>query len=198
MSQDTKETKLERVSLLIVREYLKNPQKKLNIQLIASEAQVSRAWIYKYFGSTQKEIVLTTIDCMASQLTETRLPEKLPKSGRDWAKHFLKGMNNSLLEVEAYPDLFRFYILTKLFSSEFSERFKYHEELYLQNRAVPLIREAFGFSVTEARTMAEMIHSLRIGISLKWLLEEQKTPGNRAKIIQTIKARVFDQFVDYR
>lgn len=198
MQELSKEAKLEKISLLIVREYLAAPHKKLNIQKIAAEGNVSRPWIYKYFGSTEREIILTTIDCLASQLTETSLPARIPSSARDWAKHFLKGINTSLLEVESYPDVFRFYVLTKLYSNEFSERFKYHEELYLEKRAVPLIRQAFGLSLGEARTMAEMIHSLRIGVALKWLLEENKTPTNRAKIIQTIKVRVFDQFRDYK
>jgi hypothetical protein len=198
MNELSKEAKLEKVSLLIVKEYLLAPHKKLNIQKIAVEGNVSRPWIYKYFGSTEKDIILTTIDGLASQLTETSMPEKVPTNGKDWAKHFLKGINTSLLEVEGYPDVFRFYMLTKLYPSEFSERFKFHEELYLQKRAVPLIRQAFGFSTADARTMAEMIHALRIGVAMKWLLEENKSPANRAKIIQTIKVRVFDQFTDFQ
>lgn len=194
----SKEAKLEKISLLIVREYLLAPHKKLNIQRIAAEGNVSRPWIYKYFGSSEKDIILTTIDSLSSQLTETSLPDKIPTSGKDWAKHFLKGINTSLMEVEAYPDVFRFYVLTKLYPSDFSERFKFHEELYLEKRAMPLIRKAFGFTTLEARTMAEMIHALRMGVAIKWLLEENKSPANRAKIIQTIKVRVFDQFQDYR
>lgn len=189
-----KDAKIDRVCLLIIQEYLKAPGKKLNIQSIAKKAGVSRAWIYKYFGSTQEEMMFTTIDSISSRIVQSAAPEKTALTPKEWGAQLLIGINGFLTDIEAFPDVFRFYVMTKITPSKFSDRFQYHEDRFLTKRSIPLLKNTFGFAPDEAKRSAELIHSLRIGMGVKWLEEKNKTALGRTKILKTMKLRILDQF----
>ena len=65
-----KNQKIDVVSMLIIRELVKLNRPKINIQRIATGAGVSRPWIYKYFGSSESDMIVTAIDYLAPQFTE--------------------------------------------------------------------------------------------------------------------------------
>lgn len=133
------------------------------------------------------------IDSLVPQIVPTAYPEK-SITPQDWAKDFLTGLNNFLVDIEQYPDIFRFYVYSKLTPGKYSERFKFHEDRFFSKRAVPFIRKAFGVGQEEARSMAELINSLRVGIALDWLTETNRTSKGRSKILKTIKLKILDNY----
>ncbi len=193
MSLDKNE-KIGVVSYLIIQEMNKVKKSKINVQKLAEKAQVSRPWIYKYFGSSEKEIVMTAIDCLSSQITELTKEDDEPESRKEWARFFLKSLDITMVEAETYPEFFQFYFMCMLFPSEFTERLKHHEHLYHEHRVIPRIKKVFAFSQTEARSFAEMILALRLGMVISWLREENKTKANRQKLIGSVRKNIFDQF----
>jgi AcrR family transcriptional regulator len=188
----TKEQKLEFTSLQIIREYLTKYPKKISVKEIAEHSGVSRAWIYKYFGSEDQQIILTAVDCVVSQLTELSVPEKNLPSKSEWLVHFVNGLENTMKEVEAYPEIFRFYLHSTVHQNQYFERFKHHEDLFLQKMAIPLLRKALKLNLAEGRAMGDMLHSLRLGVALKWLSEPDKSAAKRSRILLTIKKQVFE------
>lgn len=186
----TKNEKIQLVSLLIIRAYLENPARKLNIKLIAEKAGVSRPWVYKNFGASQEAIILTCIDSVSSDFTEISTTLPTINSKDDWYKLFAAGLHQTLKEVEDYPEIYRFYVHTRIYPGPFSERFQYHEDLFLERRFIPGLMKAFKINLSEAKQLASIIHSFRMGISLMWLNEPQKSDARRRKIVQTALQKV--------
>ncbi len=190
----TKDEKIGTVSYLIIKEKLKFQRGKINIQKLATSAGVSRPWIYKYFGSSEEEMILNAIDCMAPQLTELTKKDDEPTTPKEWARFFLKSLDITLNEAEVYPDFFQFYFLSMLFPDQFSQRLLHHEGLYQEKRVIPRIQKVFKFSYPDAKAFSEMIFSLRMGVVMSWMREENKTKVNRQKILGTVRKYIFDQF----
>lgn len=193
MAQDKNE-KMGTVSYLIIQEMIKLSRSKINIQKLALKAEVSRPWIYKYFGSSEEEIVMTAIDCLSPQITELSKDELEINTRKEWAGFFLKSLDITLQEAEMYPDFFQFYFLSVLFPNKYTDRLKHHEDLYQEHKVIPRLKKVFGFNQAEARSFAEMILSLRFGLVLNWMSESQKTKANRLKIIASVRKNIFDQF----
>lgn len=189
----SKEQKLELTSLLIAEEHVTNFPKSINVKKIADLAGVSRAWIYKYFGASDQDIICTAIDCVVSQITELTLPTNEIPSRAEWVKEFISGLEKTMKEVETYPVIFRFYLLSTVYQDKFFERFKLHETLFLEGRAIPLLRKSLKLSLAEARSMAEMLHSLRLGVALTWLSEPDKTSLKRSRILGVLKNQLFEE-----
>ncbi len=170
----TKDEKLQLVGFTIIHDYVKAPHKKLNINSIAKKCKVSRPWIYKYFGPDHEQILLSAIDSRASDLAAVPEYGSKLETKRDWMKFFLKNLDFTLVQVEKYPEVITLYLYSQLYPSIYGERFKFHEQRLLERVSIPAIRQTFKFSAQEARNMAEMIHSLRMGLCLKWLQEKEK------------------------
>lgn len=187
----SKDEKILSVGLLLLSELTSYDEVKLNISTIAKKAGVSRAWVYKYFGNSQDEIVLSAIDSVAPQLTELGKQLDKVQGKTEWARQYLKGLNQTLLEVEQYPALFRFYFICHLHGGPYLERIRLHEGLFVEHRVIPQLKAAFELSYPEARQFAEMLMAMRMGLVLKWLNEPNPTAQNRQKLISTVRTRVF-------
>lgn len=179
--------------MLIIREVVKLERARLNIQKIAATAQVSRPWIYKYFGSTEDQIISTAIDCLAPQFTEHGKVSEI-NSPKAWAKAFLKTLELALVKVEDYPEIYQFIYSSMIIPNNFSDRIKYHETIFKEKHVVPQVKKVFGVTNDEARSFADLIQALRFGIMLQWLRESEKTPLKKKKLLREIQRRIFDQF----
>ncbi len=185
--------KMGRVSDLVIREMLSDVPAEFNILKIARAAQVSRPWIYKYFGSGREEIILNAIDCIAPQFTDIGRQNALPATPKDWAREYLKNMDKALIDVEKYPHYFQFYLQCKLLGGKFGDRIAHHEEVFIEQRGAPRIKESLNLSKTDAKNFAELLLSVRLGLILTWLQEKEKTKANRSKLVTSVKKHILDR-----
>lgn len=190
MTAPSKDEKILHLSMLLLSEFHSPLDAKINVNQVAQKIGVSRAWVYKYFGATKEQIMLTAIDCLAPMLTELSKPLEEQKAKSEWAKGFLKGLDKTLQEAQEYPALFRFYFYCHLHPNPYLDRIKLHEGLFVEHRVIPQIKSAFGLTYQEARNFAEMLMATRMGLVLKWLNEPNQTPQARLKLINTVKLRV--------
>mgnify|MGYP003393704409 CR=1 FL=1 len=189
----TKDEKILHFSMLLLTQINPPLKARLNVNQLAAQLGVSRPWVYKYFGSSTEAMFLTAIDAIAPMLTELGKPTDDIKTKRDWAKSFLKGLDQTLQEVEAYPDLFRFYFACHVQPTIYLDRIRHHEGLFLEHKTIPPLKSIFGLSYLEARNFAEMLMATRMGLVLKWLNEPHRTPQARQKLVSTLRLRVFNQ-----
>lgn len=186
--------KLERVSVAILKGYAANPFAKLNVRRIARDQGVSASWVYKYMGPAPQEILLSAIDTVAPLLTEIGAPLREAKTPQAWSKNFLRSLNTTLLEVQSYPELFRFYFVACLQEkSKFRERIKHHEQLYLNHRVIPQIQNAFDYSRTEAKSFGSLVLQLRMGIVFAWLTEKDHSPRRRRELLREVRTAIFER-----
>lgn len=185
--------KIGRVSDLVIREMLNDPPVEFNILKIARAAKVSRPWIYKYFGSGREQIILNAIDCIAPQFTDIGRKSSAPATPKDWARDYLKNMDKALIDVEKYPHYFQFYLQCKLLGGKFGERIAHHESLFIDQRGAPRIRESLMLSKSDAKSFAELLLCIRLGLILTWLQEKEKTKANRSKLIHSVRRLILDR-----
>lgn len=183
------------VSTEVIKTYLLRPDRRINIQKLSKKSKVSRAWIYKYFGSNEKQIMLTAIDLLAPLITEASKVARGYKDRDAWLKGLLKSLRATFYEVEEYGDLFRFYFAIMLKNNEYAERVKYHEREYMLRRAIPQITNSFECSKAEATSLAQIVFHIRIGLVFSWLTEPDRTPLKRKQLLSLVRTRILDQMI---
>ncbi len=182
-----KAEKMEAVAFAILRAdaRARRTQPKLNVSQIASACGVSRAWIYKYFGSTQDEIIEAVIDILAPLILTAGSDEG--SSPGEWSRRLTKGLEESLDEVENYPEIFEFYFRHRIGSSRFQNRIAFHENAYVENTVRPQLQRAFDLTPTRAREVAETIMTLRLGLIFRWLTTKDRAPETRRRHLTVLK-----------
>lgn len=182
--QENDKAKLIAAAIEIIKDRARslNPPK-MNISTIAKSLKVSRAWIYKNFGSSNDQIILTAIDIIAPLLVAPRSEnQKWPNQDRmKWMQNFRESLIISLEQVELYPFLFRFYITHRLQDTKIGQRLAYHEHRF-SSEIVRLHIEAKGTKapLESLKATSEHLAAVRIGLIFKWLSQSQ-TPFEKKR-----------------
>jgi AcrR family transcriptional regulator len=182
-----KAEKMEAVAFAILRADARGrrAQPKLNVSQIAKGCGVSRAWIYKYFGSTQDEIIEAVIDVLAPLILTASSHEG--STPAEWTRRLTRGLEESLDEVEQYPEIFDFYFRHRLGSSRFQNRIIFHENAYVENTVRPQLQRAFELTPARAREVAETLMTLRLGLIFRWLTTKDRAPEVRRRHLTVMK-----------
>lgn len=183
----TKAVKMETVAFAILRADLRGRRQssKLNVSAIAKACGVSRAWIYKYFSSTQEGIIEAVIDVLAPLiLTATADEGATPE---EWIKRLMSSLETTLDEVEKYPEIYEFYFRHRISSSRIQARIVYHEGAYVENTVRPQLQRAFGLTPARAREVAETVMTLRLGLIFRWLTTTERAPEVRRRHLVIMK-----------
>jgi AcrR family transcriptional regulator len=152
-----KSEKMEAVAFAILRADARGRRAhpKLNVSQIATGCGVSRAWVYKYFGSTQDEIIESVIDVLAPLILTASSDEG--STPAEWTRRLTRSLEETLDEVEQYPEIFEFYFRHRIGSSRFQTRIVFHESAYVENTVRPQLQRAFDLTPVRAREVAETI-----------------------------------------
>lgn len=186
--------KLDLVSLTIIRELVNLERPRMNVQKIARATGVSRSWIYKYFGASEEEMVLSAIDFLAPKFTDHGKITKDSQGPKAWAATFLKSLDLALEKVETFPEIYRFIFGSMIYQDNYAARIRHHELSFKENFLVPQIIRVFGMRSDEARSFADLVLSLRLGVMLHWLRESERTPAKKKKLLREIRKSIFDQY----
>lgn len=183
----SKNKKMDKVSSAILGNLVDVVSPKLVISEIAKGQGVSRGWIYKYFGSSEEEIVLTAIDCLTHQVTELFSCKVEVRSKEEWNSFFLDSLEQTLHEVENFPELYNFFFLSTLLPNRFTKQIRHHEALFIEHRVVPTFMQLLGCKRCEAESLAKLTMVIRAGLVFYWIQEEEKTKEKREDLLETFK-----------
>ncbi len=182
-----KEKKYETVGLNVIKAVLDISEPKLNIQKIAKESGVSRAWVYKYFGSTHEEVVDMSIQCLAPILVKLSKKRARPKTKTEWVGVYIEYLEETLQEISKYPELIKYYYYCLLFENNFTEKLKKQESVFLEVISIPRIMSAFKCNRAKAKSIASLAHNLRLGIMLSWYQEPVRSSAKLTKLLAETK-----------
>lgn len=154
----------------IIRFRSENPGAKLNIADFAKRNSVSRAWIYKHFGSSQQQMIITSIEILGPFLIEPMRPTQVWKTDfKGWVKSFGESLELTLEQVYKFPHLFRFYIQARIENSEISEAIARYEYRFMMQIVRPHVEASGNTDFKVSVGLAEHLISVRIGLIFKWL-----------------------------
>lgn len=142
---------------------------RLTHTLLAKSAGVSRAWIYKYLGPDKDDLIDFAVDQFGKMFSELERPSFV-KSKTDWKNSFLLGLRHLLQDSEKYPWILTLYFRYKGTKTRIGIRIQKVEKLYVKKSQNEL-EKVFGMNPTRAKLMAELLISMRMGLSHAWSTE---------------------------
>jgi len=183
---NNKDKKMIEVTLALFRNYSKN--KKLNISHIASSCNVSRSWIYKYFGNNEDDMYLQAVDIFTPEIRkfDRELEEQISKEG--WINYFLGETEKRLDDLKSFEEVHFFYFNACMQSPVLRERIKFHESQYLMEQIFPLLKSAFPhLKKDQLIGLGEALMIFRLGLLFKWLHEPIKSEDLKAAYLKKMK-----------
>lgn len=168
--KDPYEHKLIESCLKIIEFYSK--EKKLNISKLAQEIGVSRAWIYKYFGSDTENILKTAIEMLGPILTGARRGSEVWKTNSvdGWIENILVTFEITIEQVRLYPTIFRFYLQERLQNSEIGTHLRLQEDRYVSEVVCFQLESLMqGSTFAQRLAVSNLLFALKIGMLFRWL-----------------------------
>ncbi len=171
-------------------------ESRLHITAIAKKCRISRAWIYKNFGSTSEDIVSNAIDVIAPMLVAPRSPtgQWQTLSGLDWIKAYMESFVTSLEQVELYPFLFKLYFKHRALNSKIGKRLAYHEERY-SSQIVRLQVESSENSQAFEKTklISDYLVAMRSGLIFKLLSSPEVSLTAKRQELEAVTKEIMDR-----
>lgn len=180
---DLKEEKiyLTAYDMLIMHDF--SDDKLFNLTTIADKHQVSRAWIYKNFGSQRSEIIKTAIDIIFPMLIKRINPVAAWKVGsEEWRQCFVESLEMTLSQVEKYPELFKFFLIARLRNDDIAKHLRELEKKFAMEIVRPEVEVKAKKSYQQNYDIAETMVAFRIGLISKWIASPQDGSVHRAQI----------------
>ena len=169
---DEYEQKKIQTSILIISEYSKGDRKKLNISKISQTLGVSRAWIYKNYGSSTEEILQTSIEIVSPLLTGLRRDATIwdQDETSKWLADIIVSFEIAIDQVKLYPELFKFYLSERLNSSAIGKHLLLQESRYMTEVVQKQLKHVFKFTDnSNCEALAKLLFALKIGLLFQWL-----------------------------
>ncbi len=160
----TKEEKFIRVQECAL-ELVASGRESLSVSRLARKTKVSRPWIYKNFGSSQDELLVSAAKFVGERFAEL---EELRRPGtlKDLLAYFLDGAERTLVEVDKYPWIPKIYFDFLGDKGALGETVRGIESAYRRRVTDQLCQ--FGMSQEEASRRAMASVKLRMSVSHAW------------------------------
>lgn len=154
---------------------------------IARTAKVSRAWIYKYFGSSRLELVRFAAEHFGRVFASLDRPE-IDLTSEAYLRAVDEGMPMLLKMAEDYPWIVSLYFTYRGTENPIGEAIVRVESLYIAKSAREIGR-CLGAAPARARELAEDRILLDISIAHRWVtLPKASRPAHRKRLTQMTSA----------
>lgn len=173
---DTKAEKFARVEEVVLRIIAARGERGLSISQVSRDANVSRAWIYKNFGSCTQELLQHCGLAIGRRFSEVDQPwlAKTPKEG---LAAFRRGAHQTLRDVERMPWITRIYF--QYFGTKGPLGHAIADiEATLVRKAESALCETFKLDRTSARQVSIQMIKTRMVLAHAWIHDPKtKTLG---------------------
>jgi hypothetical protein len=186
-----KESKFEEVANAIFSILARRGLENLTHTRVASTSKVSRAWIYKYIGKTQKELVDYSLLTIGRAFARTELfnDQLCPKEVR---KSLFRGTFEMLDNAKANPDVMAIYYRYIGSGNVIGEKVREIDHEHVQS-VKNRVKRGFKFSESEALSFSETLHSLRMGLAHRYSTLEMHREHSNKEVLKALH-RIFKGF----
>lgn len=184
-----KSHKLDRVYAEVLKQCLNSfGQPKVNKLKVANKAKVSRPWIYKYCGRTDKELIANAFESYAkffARVGQSKRPMHWTK--KMWHDNFLAGFQEMLDDAQALSWLMPFYYRFKGSENDIGRMISAYEEFYSKHIEGPRLQEVFKFNKEQSLLMSGLLISIRMGICHHWSSDPDKSQKKKKFYLNTLR-----------
>lgn len=187
--ENIKSEKLDRVYESVLIQCLKaTGQLKISKSDLAKKANVSRAWIYKYCGRTDEELIRKSFEYFAMffarqghSLKPIRWTKKI------WLDRFVQGFEEMLDDVEKFPWIMPMYYKFKGTNSLIGKMIQDYEQYYTRSEDAPRMAQVFKLKKEPSIYLAEVLLALRMGLTHQWAVDKDKVPRKKKFYIESVR-----------
>ena len=196
-TQETgKDEKFDRVAEQTLRWIETHGLSKINLSRIAAQSKVSRTWIYKYIGSTQKDWITHAVIHFGAQVGRLNWPETSPGAIRDARTWHMISQQSwiELAELAArYPWVFTLYYRYKNSPNEIGDCIRQVEKAVVQRNTQEFM-DIFKLPRARAELAAETIVCVRMALAYQSLshrsLKTEPREGLLARLSENYQSMI--------
>jgi AcrR family transcriptional regulator len=166
LADSAKDQKFKAVAAASLELLALHGPKGINVSRIAAKAKVSRAWIYKYIGSSQDALLEFATECIG----QFYAPLETGFSGRTleaWAKDEMMRLDQNLKALEAYPWILALYFRYKGTPTPVGRAIDKVEVRFLEKK-IQQLQSALGTSPQKAQLFAEWMLAFKWALAHRW------------------------------
>jgi len=160
--------------------------KRLTIAQVARLSKVSRPWIYKYIGSSQRDLIDFAVDHFGRLMADLDRRSD-PKSPNQWISSALSGTRHIFEVASARPWLVSLYFRYRGTSTVPGKRIAILEAEYLRVFARET-KESLGFSERYSLFLAQSITAVRMGLAHQWVSSPKQDSAQLEKLLELVEA----------
>lgn len=187
----SKEARYQRVAEAIIGLLLRGGPDSLRYATIARRAEVSRAWLYKYFGKDRDALLAFAVKLFGDRFAEvdrSLAADDVPT----WRDNVLDATRRGLADTAAAPWTmklwFRYRHARDVLGEGLRDVQRRHVEAFVADMPGPLRRDA-----TRAARFARWLTAARLGLYHHWI--EDRDEADEEQVMALVGAMV-DGFVD--
>ncbi|RYZ65231.1 MAG: TetR/AcrR family transcriptional regulator [Proteobacteria bacterium] len=170
-SEPNKNERFERVSAATIDLIVKRGLDAVSVSKISTRSQVSRAWIYKYYGKTSAEVIRTAAQHFGRELEQLRGPSAHFNSAQEWVEYLIEGSYELLIYFQTHPAVFQVYLQFWNAPHVLGQEVRAFEEERL-SQVASSIHRLYGTPKPQALLTAKLIFGIRLGIFHRFLNED--------------------------
>lgn len=168
--KNAKEEKFTKVAISVIRG-LNVSVGHVNHSFISKDSGVSRAWIYKYIGSSKEALLKFGIKFFGDMLADIRGPITIAKTKPEFKEHILLATWEIIEAFSTYPDLTLLYFKHCGQKTVIGKMIAEYEAVFIDELKTALIK-LFKRKPQDAQLLAELIMSLRMGIVHRYTVKD--------------------------
>lgn len=191
MSEDTKQARFERVAHAVVSTLLRGGPEALKVATIARRAGVSRAWIYKYFGSSHGDLLAFTAREFGAHFADLEASHAAPTVAA-WRDGIREATRKGLRDTAAAPWLltlrFRYRDDRSVLGETIRDLEARHREKFLRELPPKLA------SHPSAARFSEVFTQARLGVYAWWRSPTTRDENDEDGVIDDLMG-MLDSFI---
>jgi hypothetical protein len=181
--------KFKRVARAVLKLLYLEGKSGLSYTKVASEAKVSRAWLYKYVGKQTKDLLNYSADHFGEEILSQGGDITQYKTAEALSQHAIRMTWNVMDMFANQPDILSIYFRYNGRKSPLSDKIREIENKQLKAMG-GAIATVTGISKPEAVLVAEVLMAIRMGLSFRYT-QCQMGKRHSKKEIQKALRRVF-------
>lgn len=178
----SKEEKFYRVSQCVLDILSRNGESGLSVSRLAKKAGVSRAWIYKNFGTDKEALLFFAAKSIGEKFAEIRESE-LPPVKSSGFHFFSKDAEKTLRDVEKDPWIPKIYFEYAGGKGPISLAIKEIEEGYVKQTSL-LLMEILDIPSGKAQSTSLALLKMHLAIALSWVKDEEFRILGKARAVE--------------
>jgi AcrR family transcriptional regulator len=184
--QTSKEEKFHAVSVALASLLNTVGPNKITLSQVAKKAKVSRAWIYKYIGAENEDLIRFAIEHIGREVTQKDLNEVV-NSKEELVQSITRGIGRMFQNTAEYPWLIPVYYKYRGTDTAPGKLIDAVEQAYVNRQAQQIKKHFNSYSAEQAMIASEILTATRMGLAFTWQRGELNKKASKDQVLASLE-----------